>query len=174
MELFGIIFSVPVAFTMSMVYCAFLAKLMRKFERVHRAIRRDKGTLYGFKARARGADLMRSRVYTGSLVILGCFLIELVLLFKLGAVRSRAVLGPGFYGAHVVFFFLGAPALANVLILRERGLFVTRWYLAAIICTIVAFFLVILQYSVSEELYGFEGNPGPFGNCTLIEGRPLR
>jgi hypothetical protein len=162
MEMFGIIFSVPVAFTMSMVYCALLAKLMRKFERVHRAIRRDKGTLYGFKGRARGADLVRSRVYAASLVILGCFLIELVLLFKLGAVRSRVLLGPGFYGAHLVLFFLGAPALANVLILRERGRFVTRWYLAAIICTLLAFFLVILQYSVSEALPGLEGNSGPY------------
>ena len=72
MELLGIVFSIPVAFVMSMVYCAILANAIRR-----------------------------------------C---EVALLTTLGA----GVIGPAFYVAHVVFFFLGTPALANVLLLRKR------------------------------------------------------
>ena len=96
---------------------------------------------------------MRRLLYWASFVILGLFLVEVVLLSKLGTVRSRAVIGPGFYVVHVLILFLGPPALANALVLRENGPFVTRWYFAGAICTIFAFYLVLLQYDVSESLW---------------------
>jgi len=137
-ELFGIVFSIPVAFVMSMVYCAVLARVIRRFE------------------------ALRRWLYTASVVILGGFLMEVVLLSTLGAVRSRGIIGPAFYLAHVIFFFLGTPALANVLLLRKRAAVVRRWYLAAILCTGFAFCLVLLQYGVSEALYGVDGTNGPY------------
>ena len=72
----------------------------------------------------------------------------------LGAVRSRAILGPGFYVVHLILFFISVPSLANLLVLRQRRGFVASWYIAAALCTMLAFFLVLLQYSVSEALYG--------------------
>ena len=138
MELFGIVFSIPVAFVMSMVYCALLAHSIRRFESLRRWL------------------------YAASLVLLAGFLAEVVLHATLGAVGSRAVVGPAFYVAHVVFFFLGTPALANVLLLRKRGQIVRRWYIAGILCTGFAFCLVLLQYGVSEALYGVDGTNGPY------------
>ena len=138
MELFGIVFSIPVAFVLSMVYCAILARVIRRFEGPRRWL------------------------YAASVVILAGFLGEVVLLITLGAVRSRGVIGPAFYVAHVVFFFLGTPALANVLLLRERTPVVRRWYLAGALCTAFAFCLVLLQYGVSEALYGVDGTNGPY------------
>jgi len=137
-ELFGIVFSIPVAFVMSMVYCAILAYAIR------------------------GVEWLRRWLYVVSIVLLVGFLGEVVLLATLGAVGSRAFVGPAFYVAHSVFFFLGTPALANVLLLRKRGPVVRRWYLVGALCTAFAFCLVLLQYSVSEALYGIDGTNGPY------------
>jgi hypothetical protein len=84
-----------------------------------------------------------------------------VLLVTIGAVRSRAIIGPAFYAAHFALFILGTPALANVLVLwPPKG--VVRWFWAVPICAVFAVALVLLQYGVSEALYGVEGTGGPF------------
>ena len=44
----------------------------------------------------------------------------------------------------------------NSLVLRQRRGFVVSWYIAGALCTVFAFFLVLLQCSVSEWLYGIE------------------
>ena len=46
--------------------------------------------------------------------------IELLLLITLGAFRSRDLIGPVFYRVHLLFFFCGAPAVANIFVLRSR------------------------------------------------------
>jgi hypothetical protein len=122
---------------MSMVYCALLAHAIRRYEP------------------------LRGGLYTASLIVLLGFVCELALLATLGAVNSRALVGPSFYVAHVIFFILGTPALANVLVLRRQSPFL-RWYLAGAVCTIFAFCLVLLQYGVSEALYGIDGTNGPY------------
>jgi hypothetical protein len=91
-----------------------------------------------------------------SCLVLASFAGELALLVSLGSVRSRSLLGPGFYVAHVILFFLGPPALANLLVLRAQNGFFAKWYVAGALCTVFAFFLVLLQYTVSESLYGIE------------------
>jgi hypothetical protein len=138
MELFGIAFSIPVAFVASMLYCLFLARVVVNFERPRRWLR-----------------------FTSRLV-LALFAAELALLVSLGSVRSRGLLGPSFYVVHLIFFFLGAPALANLLVLRPRRGFFAKWYVAGALCTVFAFFLVLLQYTVSESLYGIDGDNGPY------------
>ena len=130
MELFGVVLSIPVAFAVCAIYCYGIAKLPKS------------------------GQLNRGLRYAGYSVLLG-FLIEIVLLGALGAVRSRGILGPGFYVAHLVIFFLGPPALANALVLHPKG-FLTRWYVATVLCTIFAFSLVLLQYGVSEALFGID------------------
>jgi len=132
-EIFGILLSIPVAFAVSMTYCALLANVARRFER------------------------LRFFLIVASSFILMVFLLEIVLLLTLGAVRSRAVVGPGFYVVHIGLFFLGTPALANVLVLRERASVLGKWYVAGVICALFAVFLVFLQYGVSEALYGVDG-----------------
>jgi len=132
MELFGIALSVPVALVASTLYCFLLDRVVLKCDRLGRWLR------------------------VASLFILALFVVEIVLLMTLGSVRSNGLFGPGFYATHVVIFFLGAPALANLLVLRpSRGAF-AKWYVAAAVCTVFAFFLVLLQYSVSESIYGIE------------------
>jgi hypothetical protein len=140
MEIFGIVLSIPVAFIASTLYCLFVAKVVSK---------------------SRGASRWLS---FGSYLVLFLFLIEVALLATLGAVRSRTLIGAGFYVGHLVIFFLGVPALANLLVLRIRRRFLSEWYVAAVLCTVFAFSLVMLQYGVSEELYGIDGVDGPFSS----------
>ena len=132
MELFGIALSIPVAFVASMLYCFFLDRVVLKFERSRRWL-----------------------LFT-SYFVLALFAAELVLLLTLGTVGSNDLLGPSFYVVHLVLFFASVPALANSIVLRQRRGFVATWYIAGALCTVFAFFLVLLQYSVSESLYGIE------------------
>jgi len=130
MELFGIAFSIPVAFVASMLYCLLLARVVARFERPSKWLR------FFF------------------IFVLVSFAAELALLVTLGPVRSRSLLGPSFYVAHVILFFIGTRALANILVLQPRNGVLAKWYVAGALCTALAFVLVLLQYTVSESLYG--------------------
>jgi hypothetical protein len=156
MELLGIVLSIPVAFVASMLYCLFLARVLLKFERPSRWLR------------------------IVSRIVMALFAAELILLVTLGPVRSRGLFGPAFYVAHVIFFFLGTPALANLLVLRPRPGVLGTWYVAGAICTAFAFFLVLLQYTVSESLFGIDGENGPYSQivtrpptCAAVSSKPL-
>jgi hypothetical protein len=52
--------------------------------------------------------------------------------------------------------------LANVLLLGKPKPLLARWYVAGLACTLFAFSLVLLQYGVSEALYGIDGTQGPY------------
>ena len=131
MEILGIILSIPAAFVASTVYSFLISKFVIRI------------------------DPLRRVMWMASVGVLILFVIEVALLIAIGAVPSREILGPAFYVAHVVVFFAGPPALANVLILRNsrRAL---RWYWAVPACTAFAFVLVLLQYGVTEALYGID------------------
>jgi len=146
MEIFGIILSVPVAFVASAVYCFLLARVVVHVEMLRRTMR---------------------LLSVGVLIAFGA---EVILLLTLGAVRARALLGPGFYVGHVILFFVGTPALANVLLLRKTPKRLVRWYLAVPLCTVFALVLVLLQYGVSEALYGIDGDNGPFSTGHHVDG----
>jgi hypothetical protein len=138
MELFGIVLSIPVAFIASMLYCLLLAKAVSKSAKLSRSLR------------------------IASYAVLSLFAVEMLLLITIGVVRSRGLLGPGLYIAHVVFLFVCTPALANVLVLRPKQGTISKWWVAGTICTVFAFGLVLLQYSVSEALYGIDGDNGSY------------
>jgi hypothetical protein len=138
-EILGILLSIPAALVVCTLYCLFLVAVVSRLPR-----------------------LSRMFMYA-SVVVLGLWALEVVLLVTLGAVTSRAQIGPAFYLVHVVLFFLGAPALANVLVLRRNVGVTGKWYVAAPICAVYAFILVLMQYGVSEALYGIDGTGGPYG-----------
>jgi hypothetical protein len=37
-----------------------------------------------------------------------------------------------------------------------------KWYVVPSLCTVLAFFLVLLEYQVSEQLFGIDGIGGPY------------
>jgi hypothetical protein len=136
MEMFGILASLPAAFIASGLYCLFLDRFVRKFDWVSKWFR------------------------IASYFVLAAFAVEVALLLTLGAVRSRGLLGPAFSIAHLYVFLLGTPALANLLVLRKR--FQAQFGISILLCTVLAFCLVLMQYGVSESLYGIDGEGGPY------------
>ena len=139
MEIFGILLSVPVAFVASAIYVFFLSNEVV------------------------GTGILRRAMLIASAGVLIAFVLEVLILLTMGAVQARTLFGPSFYVVHVILFFLGTPALANVLVLRQRPGHLARWYAAVPLCTVFAFVLVLMQYGVSEALYGIDGQGGPFG-----------
>jgi hypothetical protein len=65
---------------------------------------------------------------------------------------------------HLAIFVLGTPSLANVIILRNSRATLRPWWWAVPVCTVFAVALILLQYGVSEALYGVDGTDGPFSN----------
>jgi hypothetical protein len=69
-------------------------------------------------------------------------------------------IGPAFYVAHGLCFFLAVPALANLLVLRDGKL--SKWYTAPFVCAVLGSCVVIVEYVVYEGLFGVKGTGGPF------------
>lgn len=136
MEIFGILASIPAAFVASGLYCLLLDRFVRKLDTISRWFQ------------------------VASCFVLAAFVAEIALLLTLGAVRSRGLIGPAFSFGYFAVFLLGTPSLANLLVLRKR--FAGAYGVAVLLCTAFAFFLVLLQYSVTEALYGIDGVGGPY------------
>ena len=132
MELFGIVLSIPVAFVASLMYCFMLAAVDARYPTLSALLRR------------------------GAWIVLALFVAEVILLATMGAVGARAALGSGYYASHLVVFFLGTPALANVLMLGRGPHRKGRWLAPVLLCTLFALVLVLLQYGVSEALFGID------------------
>ena len=130
-EIFAILLSIPASIVAGTIYCFLLAKFVAPAEAVSLA------------------------VWKLSAAVLALLAVEIALLLTIGTTRSAAIIGPAFYVIHVILVLHGTPAVANILVLwPPRGL--VRWYWAVPICTLCAFFLIIMQYSVSETLYGID------------------
>ncbi|MDB5345572.1 MAG: hypothetical protein JWP89_3949 [Schlesneria sp.] len=147
MELFGILFSFPAALIASLIYATLVQQISSAWPPVGRPLR------------------------VGSYFVFTGLAVELVILIILGAVDGRRLLGPAFYVGHLLIFFLGPPALANVLILQRRAPALARPWIACLPCAFFALFLVLLQYGVTEALYGIDGDNGPFSQ---LKGLPRR
>jgi len=137
MELFGIILSVPAAFVASTIYSFLLAKIVLRLEPLRRLM------------------------FAVSVAVLGAIALEVTLVVTLGAVRVRELAGPWFYAVHLLLFVLGTPALANVIVLKPRPKYFS-WFVAVPFCTVLALGLVLMQYAVSEALYGIDGQKERF------------
>jgi hypothetical protein len=136
MELFGILLSIPGAFVLSLLYRSLLLQAAPRFPWIGRVFR------------------------PASYAVLALLALELIGLVTIGAPRSRALLGPLYEVLRGLIFFLATPALINLLMLRTGA--PMKWYVVAPVCTALAFGLVMLQFFVSEKLYGVEGVERPY------------
>lgn len=132
MELFGIAFSIPVVIIASTLYMGTLRWLS--------------GYL----------PSLRTPLLVSSCAVLVLFACEVLALASTGAVGTQQMIGAVFYPLHLTLFFLGVPALGTILSLGNRK---PVWLpIAVSLCTAFALMLVLLQYGVTEALYGIDGN----------------
>jgi hypothetical protein len=138
MELFGIVLAIPAAFIASAIYAALLQRLVRDRARLSGALRAGGG------------------------VVLALLLAEGIAVVSTGAVRCRELLGPVFWVTHQALFVLGVPALVTRMALQPGRPWWSRWFVAAAAGAVLALAVVLLQYEVSEKLFGINGTEGPF------------
>jgi hypothetical protein len=148
MEMFGILLSIPGSFLASLIYAALVVAFVRPCEPLRRAF------------------------LAASIGVMGLLAVEVALLVRSGgALGARAAAGPAFAVGHLLVFVLGTPALANLLVLGRRASLGRLWWLAAFPCMAFAVALVLLQFSVSEALYGPDGASGPYADAPAVLGR---
>jgi len=143
MELFGIVLSIPGAFIASGLYRFALLFARLRWPWIQKVF------------------------LPASCVVLTAILAEWLLLATRGSVGTRVLFGSHYYLVHLLIFFLGTPALLNVLVLPNPAKRRARWWFAVPVCTALAFILVLQQYVVSESLYGIDGNDGPFSQSDV-------
>ncbi|HZY30438.1 MAG TPA: hypothetical protein VFF86_02235 [Candidatus Methylomirabilis sp.] len=143
MELFGILFAIPAAFIAAAIYARLIRVVLR-----YRLITRISLWLSG--------------------VVLVGLLVEWGALVTVGAVRSRAIIGPTFYPIHLVLLLFALPALANILIVTKGDTMLGSWFMVAFLCSVLAVPVVLTQYGVAEALYGIDGAGGPYGQAPTI------
>jgi hypothetical protein len=136
MENFGTLFSIPAAFFAIVIYRFFLIRATLKYGWISTVFK------------------------PASYLVLALLGFELLLLCLFGAVQSRHMIGPLFEGIRIVVFFLGPPALANLMLIRPSvG---PKWYVVALSCTALAFALVMMNLYVSDRLDGIDDHGGPY------------
>jgi hypothetical protein len=141
MENFGILLAIPATLVASTVYCLGAAILLAKVPRLRRV------------------------ALAGSFLVVLAILVEIILLVALGAKTSYIRLGVGFAVMHYICFWLGPPAVANlVLILLSHG-FDTwkpwRIVVAVLACWFVCMPTVVVNIVIDEQIVGINGE-GPF------------
>ena len=104
----------------------------------------------------------------GSSLVLAAIIAGWIFLAMRGVVGTRVVIGPAYCVAHLCIFFLGTPALLNVLVLPDSSKWHARWWFSVPLCTALALVLAVQQHAVSEALYGIEGTDGPFSQIDRI------
>src|SRR5436309_15642861 len=147
MVLVGIVLSIPLAVIAGGIYAYVIHFVLR-----YRIVR-------------------RVALWVSTAVLVG-LLLEWVALVTVGAVRSRAIIGPAFYLLHLLVFFLAVPALANLLVIRIRNRAAKHGFgalfVVALLCSALALPVVLTQYGVAEALYGIDGAGGPYGQAPTI------
>jgi hypothetical protein len=129
---YGIALIVAIAFVMSRVYCALLKDVVLRH------------------------DLLRQVMFAGSVGWLSLLAFDFVFLTLVGFGLVHVFIGPEFYTAQFILFVLSVPALANVLMLPRRGPIIARRLVVAMICTVFALFLVLLQGDATTTIFGID------------------
>ena len=138
MELFGILLSIPATFVASAIYSIILKWFLSR-------------CFWIFKV-----------FFWPSLIILALLFLEFMGVVSVGPLTLRAIIGPAFYPIHFLLFLFSIPCLANLIQIQKAAPFVSRWYIAALACSVFGLCVVLLQYGVSEALYGINGTDGPY------------
>ena len=140
MELYAIVFSVPMSFIMSITYGFIIGKITTKW------------------------SFLIVPVLWISCMVLIFLIAEFFGVFIVGVIKLREVIGTSYYSIHSFLFFFTLPSLVNIMRLQTRIRFLSKWYVMGSICAFFGLCIVVLQYYVFEILYGIDGMGGPYSH----------
>jgi hypothetical protein len=136
MELFGLLLAVPVTFVTATIYCCGAAFVLTRLR------------------------VLRRVALFGSLLVGLCILIEIVLLGTLGAKAAYSRLFVGFTVIHEISFWLGPPAVANLVLLalstRSDTWKLPTIVVASLICWFVCMGALVGHIAVDEAIVGVD------------------
>jgi hypothetical protein len=136
MEGFSLLLSFPVAIVASLIYMIILEKTIKRWNFVSKLF-----------------------VYV-SVWVLVLFLLELACVSVFGPINLRRVIGSQYYMIHLYVFLVATPAMANIFALWFK--FKKRLMVGAIVCGVVGTSSALLQYTISNSLFGESGKTGPY------------
>jgi hypothetical protein len=137
MELFGLLFAVPVTLVTSTVFC-----------------------VLAFFATQRLPSIRRVAVVC-SLCVVASLLVEVVCALTVGPFRLHQRLGAAYTTWHLVGFFLGPPAVALLVLVASSPLVrvgVLRIGIATALCWFACMATLLGNIMVSEDIYGIDGS----------------
>ena len=147
MELFGLLIAAPVTLVTSIIYVCIVLAVYRFLPVVGRVL------------------------VVGSIVLMALLAIELVILAAMGARGAYAHLGHAFTAIHFLSFFLGPPAVANLVfyfVSRRSAKKWVRFFSAALCCWISCMVALVGHIAVDEAVVGIDAGrpfymtpPGP-------------
>ena len=130
MEIFAIGLSVPGSFAAGIVYSFIIGKVTSRWK------------------------ILAPPLLWLSGAVLILFVIETAGVALAGVLRLRDAVGPSFYWIHLALFFFTLPSLVNVMRIQQSIPLLSKWYVIGPLCAVVGLFVVLLQYHVSETLFG--------------------
>lgn len=132
MEIFAIYLAGPAAFVASAVYSLLLGRLIDVW------------------------PVMKRPLLFVSIAVVALIVFEAATVLMLHPTPSARSIGMPLYAAHLLLFVLGVPALANLLVVGPFGSRTGKWYVVAPVCALFAMAITVMQYVVSEAVFGIE------------------
>jgi hypothetical protein len=140
MEVFALLLGIPIIFVASLLYSGIVSSALVTKPRLARWLAMP------------------------TLCVLGLLVVEVAVLQTLGPEHAHDRYGQWFLIPHLLVFVLGAPAVANSTILflrafdRFRSKAVLQVSISTVLCFVVGVGLLFNQYSVSERIFGPNGD----------------
>lgn len=132
MEMFGAILAIPVSFVSSGLYSVFLFAFIKPHAK------------------------LSTFLFWPSLVVLTALSWEIVLTILVGPKGLEELMGPTYFRIHVGIFFLSVPSLVNAIALQRRFSIISKWYIIAPACSILTILIIMLQFYVTDILFGID------------------
>jgi hypothetical protein len=139
MELFAIMLSFPMSFLCSTIYAVIINRITKRW------------------------TILFTPLFWISFLILILLLVEVTAVIFIGALGLREAIGPPYFPIHLFLFFLALPSAVNIMKLQRIAPLFAKWYAIGSVCAFLGLGIVLLQYAVSEALYGIDGMGGPYG-----------
>jgi len=139
MELFAIMLSFPMSFLCSTVYAVIINRITTRW------------------------SIFSTPLLWISFLILILLLFEVIAVILIGALDLREAIGRPYFPIHLFLFFLALPSAVNIMKLQRIAPLFTKWYVIGSVSAFLGLGIVLLQYAVSEALYGIDGMGGPYG-----------
>ena len=132
MEGFALILNMPLSFVLSSVYSILLIRFIKPHTK------------------------LSTFMFWPSSVVIYALILETILVTAIGPNGLVELLGSSYFQIHLGIFILSVPSLVTILALQKKFPKISKWYITALICVALATHVLLLQYHVTDSLFGIQ------------------